>query len=80
MTAKRFLIVENDKNYLRIDDKTKEKFYLNEREIVECLNNLHEENEQLRKKITKTEKIKQQRDFYYARLQRIIKTANGDFE
>jgi hypothetical protein len=26
------------------------------------------------------EKIKQQRDFYYARLQKIIKIANGDFE
>ena len=26
------------------------------------------------------EKLKQQRDFYYARLQKIIKIANGDFE
>ena len=48
MTKKRFTIVENHKNYLRVDDKTKEKFYLNEREIVECLNNLHDENEQLK--------------------------------
>jgi hypothetical protein len=28
--------------------------------------------------ITENEKIKQQRDFYYARLQKIIKVANGD--
>lgn len=30
--------------------------------------------------LTENEKIKQQRDFYYARLQKIIKVANGDFE
>ena len=30
--------------------------------------------------ITENEKIKQQRDFYYARLQKIIKVANGDVE
>lgn len=30
--------------------------------------------------ITENEKIKQQRDFYYARLQKIIKIANGDLE
>lgn len=30
--------------------------------------------------ITENEKIKQQRDFYYARLQKIIRVANGDFE
>jgi hypothetical protein len=30
--------------------------------------------------ITENEKIKQQRDFYYARLQKIIKIANGDWE
>ena len=48
--------------------------------LCELLNELHEENEQLRKKIAKTEKIKQQRDFYYARLQKIIKIANGDVE
>ena len=30
--------------------------------------------------ITENEKIKQQRDFYYARLQKIIKVANGDGE
>ena len=36
--------------------------------IVKLLNELHEENE----------KLKQQRDFYYARLQKIIKVANGD--
>ena len=30
--------------------------------------------------INENEKIKQQRDFYYARLQKIIKIANGDFE
>lgn len=44
MTKKRFEIIENSKNYLRIDDKTKKIFYLNEKEIVECLNTLHEEN------------------------------------
>lgn len=38
--------------------------------IVELLNELVERNEQL----------KQQRDFYYARLQKIIKVANGDLE
>lgn len=30
--------------------------------------------------VTENEKIKQQRDFYYARLQKIIKIANGDLE
>jgi hypothetical protein len=30
--------------------------------------------------ITENEKIKQQRDFYYARLQKIIRIANGDLE
>ena len=30
--------------------------------------------------LTENEKIKKQRDFYYARLQKIIKIANGDFE
>ena len=30
--------------------------------------------------IIENKKIKQQRDFYYARLQKIIKIANGDFE
>ena len=38
--------------------------------LVDLLNDLTEENE----------KLKQQRDFYYARLQKIIKIANGDFE
>ena len=38
--------------------------------LVDWLNFLHDENEQL----------KQQRDFYYARLQKIIKVANGDLE
>ena len=39
-------------------------------ELWEFLNKLNDENGQL----------KQQRDFYYARLQKIIKIANGDLE
>lgn len=77
-----------------------------QRFVCNLLNELIEENEQLKSRvdylerkiqrermsyqkqhekwenetITENEKIKQQRDFYYARLQKIIKVANGDFE
>ena len=46
--TERFTIVENNKNYLRVDDKTKQKFYLNEKEVVDLLNDLSEENNELR--------------------------------
>ena len=70
--------------------------------LVDLLNELHEENEQLKanynslshnngllynectNKINalkkENEKLEKQRDFYYARLQKIIKIANGDWE
>jgi hypothetical protein len=44
--------------------------------------NIHvKEHEKWEEEIQKeNEKIEQQRDFYYARLQKIIKVANGDLE
>ena len=44
--------------------------------------NIHvKEHEKWEEEIQKeNEKIKQQRDFYYARLQKIIRIANGDLE
>ena len=48
----------------------------NDWETIE-VQSILDENAKLR---TENEKIKQQRDFYYARLQKIIKIADGDWE
>ena len=57
MTAKRFEIIENSKNYLRVDDETKKMFYLNEKEVVDLLNDLSEKNEQLKDALKELKEI-----------------------
>ena len=57
MTEKRFKIVDNSKNYLRVDDKTKRMFYLSEKEVVDLLNELHEENYKLTQEMGKLGRI-----------------------
>lgn len=41
---------------------------------------VNKQYEELQRLKQENEKLKQQRDFYYARLQKIIKIANGGFE
>ena len=41
---------------------------------------LNEQDKEIKLLKQDNEKLKQQRDFYYARLQKIIRIANGDVE
>ena len=86
----------NDQNQAIVDlydgskywsDKATEKI----KELEKENEQLKKENQELRMSprvdvneieslVCENEKLKQQRDFYYARLQKIIKIANGDFE
>ena len=83
---KRFQWIYIKDNTLELRDTGIVKVFNNER-LEELLNDLNDENEQLKQSVKRQqgsnnecEKIKQQRDFYYARLQEIIRIANGDFE
>lgn len=62
--------LENENRQLRLELDTHKHPLWSTREAERIVNELKQENE----------KLKQQRDFYYARLQKIIKIANGDVE
>ena len=62
--------LEEENRQLRLELDTHKHPLWSTRESERIVNELKQENE----------KLKQQRDFYYARLQKIIKIANGDFE
>ena len=69
MTEKRFQYNVN-KNSIEYDGKHFAYCNGEQSKIAKKLNVLQKESE----------KLKQQMDFYYARLQKIIRIANGDFE
>ena len=62
--------LEEENRQLRLELDTHKHPLWSTREAERIVNELKQENE----------KIKQQKDFYYARLQKIIKVANGDLE
>ena len=62
--------LEEENRQLRLELDTHKHPLWSTREAERIVNELKQENE----------KLKQQRDFYYARLQKIIKIANGDLE
>ena len=93
MTEKRFQYNVN-KNSIEYDEKHFAYCNGGQSKIAKKLNVLQKENEELKQKVDfykyfqkdarelekENEQLKQQRDFYYARLQKIIKIANGDLE
>ena len=62
--------LEEENKQLRLELDTHKHPLWSTREAERIVNELKQENE----------KLKQQKDFYYARLQKIIKIADGDFE
>lgn len=62
--------LEEENRQLRLELDTHKHPLWSTREAERIVNELKQENE----------KLKQQKDFYYARLQKIIKIADGDFE
>lgn len=62
--------LEDENRQLRLELDTHKHPLWSTREAERIVNELKQENEQL----------KQQKDFYYARLQKIIRIANGDLE